>query len=279
MIVWNPSEVAFSIGNFGVRWYGLCWCIGLALAYVVVLKLYQRQRIPAEKFDSLFLYCFVGILVGARLGHCLVYEPGYFLSHPLEMVLPLRQMPDGDWKFTGYAGLASHGGTLGLMTALWLYVRKYKVNLMRVLDDIAVATPIAACFIRLGNLMNSEIVGKFTGSDYGFVFVHNGDTLPRHPGQLYEAVAYFLFFVVGLWLYKKYEQRVGQGFFFGYCLASILTFRVIVEFFKEVQEPWEVAMQQAIGLNQGQLLSLPFVVLGLYCLLGGKWCKKLGEHA
>ena len=144
MIVWNPSEVAFSIGNFGVRWYGLCWCIGLALAYVVVLKLYQRQRIPAEKFDSLFLYCFVGILVGARLGHCLFYEPGYFLSHPLEMVLPLRQMPDGDWKFTGYAGLASHGGTLGLMTALWLYVRRYKVNLMRVLDDIAVATPIAA---------------------------------------------------------------------------------------------------------------------------------------
>ena len=127
--------------------------------------------------------------------------------------------------------------------------------------------------------MNSEIVGKFTGSDYGFVFVHNGDTLPRHPGQLYEAVAYFLFFVVGLWLYKKYEQRVGQGFFFGYCLASIFTFRVIVEFFKEVQEPWEVAMQQAIGLNQGQLLSLPFVALGLYCLLGGKWCKKLGEHA
>ena len=229
MVIWDPTEVAFSLGSFDVRWYGLCWCIGLALAYLVVMKLYQRQQIPPEKFESLFLYCFVGILAGARLGHCLLYEPGYFLSHPIEMVLPLRETPDGAWRFTGYAGLASHGGTLGLMIALWLYVRKYKVNLMRVLDDIAVATPIAACFIRLGNLMNSEIVGKLTGSDFGFVFVRNGDTLPRHPGQLYEAVAYFVFFLGGLVLYKLRESRVGQGFLFGYCLTTIFTFRLLVE--------------------------------------------------
>ena len=279
MVIWDPTEVAFSLGSFDVRWYGLCWCIGLALAYLVVMKLYQRQQTPPEKFESLFLYCFVGILAGARLGHCLLYEPGYFLSHPIEMVLPLRETPDGAWRFTGYAGLASHGGTLGLMMALWLYVRKYKVNLMRVLDDIAVATPIAACFIRLGNLMNSEIVGKLTGSDFGFVFVRNGDTLPRHPGQLYEAVAYFVFFLGGLVLYKLRESRVGRGFFFGYCLTTIFTFRLLVEWVKEVQEPWEVAMQQAIGLNQGQVLSLPFIALGLYCMLGGKWCKRLGEQA
>lgn len=276
-VIWNPSEVVFALGTFSVRWYGICWCIGLALAYVVVLKLYQRQQIPPQKFESLFIYCFVGILVGARLGHCLFYEPAYFLSHPVEMVLPIRHLPDGTWKFTGYAGLASHGGTIGLIIALWLYVRKYQVNLMRVLDDIAVATPIAACMIRMGNLMNSEIVGKFTDSDYGFVFVQNGDTLPRHPGQLYEAVAYFLFFVVGLWLYRKYEHRVGQGFFFGYCLSTIFTFRLLVEFFKEVQEPWELTMQQTIGLNQGQLLSLPFIIIGFYCMLGGKWCKRLAE--
>lgn len=277
MIIWDPSITAFSLGHFEVRWYSICWCIALALGYIVVYKLYKQQRIPQEKFDPLFLYCFIGILAGARLGHCLLYEPGYFLSHPLEMVLPMRQLPDGSWHFTGYAGLASHGGTLGLMIALWLYVHRTKVNLMRVLDNIAIATPICACFIRLGNLMNSEIVGKFTNSDYGFVFVHNGDTLPRHPGQLYEAVAYFLFFFIGLWLHHRFPKRVGTGFFFGFCLTSIFAFRFVVEFFKEVQEPWEMAMQHAIGINQGQLLSLPFVALGLYCLLGGRWCRKLGE--
>lgn len=277
MIEWNPSIVAFSLGSFEVRWYSLCWCIGLALAYVVVYQLYKRQRIPQEKFDPLFLYCFIGILLGARLGHCLLYEAPYFLSHPIEMLLPIRHLSDGSWKFTGYSGLASHGGTLGLMIALGLYVRKYKVNLMRVLDNIAIATPICACFIRLGNLMNSEIVGKYTGSDFGFIFVQNGDTLPRHPGQLYEAVAYFVFFIIGILLYRRWKEKVGTGFYFGYCLATIFSFRFFVEFFKEVQEPWELAMQQTIGLNQGQLLSIPFVALGLYCLLGGKACRRLGE--
>lgn len=277
MVIWDPSVVAFSLGGVEVRWYSLCWCIGLAAAYYIMYKLYKQQQIPQEKFDPLFLYCFIGILVGARLGHCLFYEASYFLSHPLEMLLPVRQFPDGSWKFTGYAGLASHGGTLGLIIALWLYVRKYQVNLMRVLDNIAIATPICACFIRLGNLMNSEIVGKYTQSDFGFVFVHNGDSLPRHPGQLYEAIAYLVFFVVGLLLYKAYKNKVGTGFFFGFCLTSIFAFRFVVEYFKEVQEPWELSMQQLIYMNQGQLLSIPFIALGLYCLCGGKLCRRLGE--
>lgn len=267
MIQWNPDIVAFSLGPLEVRWYSLCWCIGLALAYVVVYKLYRRQGIPQEKFDPLFLYCFVGILAGARLGHCLFYEPAYFLAHPLEMVLPVRIDAAGEWHYMGYAGLASHGGTLGLIIALWLYVRRTGVKILHVLDDIAIATPITACFIRLGNLMNSEIVGKPTGTDYGFVFERLGEDFPRHPGQLYEAVAYFLFFWVGLWLYRRFSRRVGTGFFFGYCLAAIFTFRFVVEFFKEVQEPWEERMVGLVGLNQGQLLSLPFILLGAYFLL------------
>ena len=266
MVYWNPSLYAFSLGPFEVRWYGLCWVIGLALAYVVTQRLYRRQQLKYETFEPLFLYCFFGILIGARLGHCLLYEPGYFLSHPVEMFLPIRRLADGEWHLTGYAGLASHGGTLGLMLALWLYVRKVKVPLLQVLDNIAVATPIAACCIRIGNLMNSEIVGKYTGTDYGFVFMHNGDTLPRHPGQLYEAVAYAVLFVVGLWLYRRYERRVGTGFFFGFCLTGIFVFRFFVEFVKEVQEPWELALRSATGLDQGQLLSVPFIVLGLYCM-------------
>lgn len=186
------------------------------------------------------------------------------------MVLPIHKLADGTWKFTGYAGLASHGGTLGLMIALWLYVRKTGVKLLTVLDNIAIATPITACFIRLGNLMNSEIVGKFTGSDVGFVFVHLNETQPRYPAQLYEAIAYFLFFVIGVALYFRMKNKVGTGFFFGYCLATIFVFRFFVEYFKEVQEPWELHMQQLIGLDQGQLLSIPFVVLGLYCMLRKK---------
>lgn len=279
MWTWNPSEVALSLGSFGVRWYSLCWLIGLALSYIVVYKLYRRQGIPQEKFDPLFLYCFIGILAGARLGHCLLYDPGYFLSHPLEMVLPFRRLPGGGWHFTGYAGLASHGGTLGLMLALWLYVRRYKVNLMRVLDNIAIATPVCACFIRLGNFMNSEIVGKPTGGDYGVIFAQLHETFPRHPAQLYEAAAYLIFFLAGLWLYRRRGARVGTGYFFGYCLTAIFSFRFFVEYFKEVQEPWEVSMQQLVHLNQGQLLSIPFVILGLYCLSGGKWCRRLGEKA
>lgn len=277
MIYWDPSIIAFSVGPIEVRWYSLCWCIGLALAYIVVYKLYKQQQIPQEKFDPLFLYCFVGILAGARLGHCLLYEPGYFLSHPLEMVLPIHRLADGSWKFTGYAGLASHGGTFGLMISLWLYVKRTQVNIMRVLDNIAVATPICACFIRLGNLMNSEIVGKFTGTDMGFVFAHLNETQPRYPAQLYEAITYFVFFVVGLVLYAKFKNRIGTGFFFGYCLSTIFIFRFAVEFLKEVQEPWEIHMQQLIGLNQGQLLSIPFVALGIYCMIGGKWCKRFAE--
>ncbi|MBO6190558.1 MAG: prolipoprotein diacylglyceryl transferase [Alloprevotella sp.] len=276
-IIWNPDKVAFSILGHDVVWYGVMWVIGLALAYVVVLKLYKDQQIADEKFDPLFIYCFCGILLGARLGHCLLYEPGYFLTHPLEMLLPIKQMPEGGWRCTGYAGLASHGGTLGLIIALWLYVRKTGLNWMRVMDNIAVATPITACFIRLGNLMNSEIVGKPTDSPLGFVFVQNGEDFARYPGQLFEAAFYLLLFPIGLWLYRRYKAKVGTGFFFGWVLTCIFTFRFFIEFLKDVQEPWELDMVSAIGLNQGQMLSIPFVLVGAYCWIGGKYCRRLGE--
>lgn len=274
MVYWNPDNIIFTLGPVTLRWYALCWSIGLAAAYATVYKLYRRQGIGQDKFDPLFLYCFVGILAGARLGHCLLYEPGYFLSHPLEMLLPARQAADGSWHMTGYAGLASHGGTAGLMLALWLYVKRTGVALRTVLDNIAIATPVTAACIRIGNLMNSEIVGKATDGACGFVFQRLVDpatglpeNFPRHPAQLYEALWYALLFPVGLWLYRRYPKRVGTGFFFGWCLTSIFTFRFFVEYLKEVQEPWELTMQQAIGINQGQLLSLPFAALGLWCWL------------
>lgn len=272
-ILWNPDLFAFHIGSFSVRWYSLCWCFALLAGYFLVQRLYRQQKIDDKLFEPLFFYCFAGILIGARLGHCLFYEPSYFLAHPLEMILPMRETPYG-WKFTGYAGLASHGGTLGLMIALWMYVRKTKLNLMRVLDNIAIATPACAMFIRLGNLMNSEIIGKPTDVAWAFIF-ERVDLLPRHPGQLYEALCYLAFLIIGYILYRKYPQKVGTGFFFGFCLTSIFTARFFIEYTKEVQETWE----QSMMINMGQILSIPFIILGLYCMTGGKWCKKIAEKS
>ena len=273
-IIWNPNLFAFHIGSFGIRWYSLCWGIGLALAYILVRRLYKEQKIKDEYFDPLLLYCFVGILAGARLGHCLFYQPEYFLSsweHAVEMIVPMHHMADGSWKYVGYEGLASHGGTIGLIIALYLYYRRTHLNLWIVLDNIAIATPITACFIRLGNLMNSEIIGKVTDVPWAFIF-EKVDKVPRHPGQLYEAIAYAFFFFVGWYLYRHKPQKVGTGFFFGLCLTLIFTFRFFVEYTKDIQVDFESGM----FLNMGQLLSIPFVIIGIACMTGGKWMKKIG---
>lgn len=273
-ILWNPDLEIFRIGNFAIRWYSTCWLIGLALAYFIVKWLYKDQKVKDAYFDPLFMYCFLGILIGARLGHCLFYQPEYFLSswtHVVEMFLPIHQMADGSWKFTGYEGLASHGGTIGLMVALYLYYRKTGMNLWHVLDDIAIATPITACFIRLGNLMNSEIIGTPTNVPWAFIF-ERVDMTPRHPGQLYEAIAYFFFFFVMLHFYKRTSKKVGTGFYFGLCLTLIFTFRFFIEYTKDIQVDFESGMI----FNMGQLLSIPFIILGIACMRGGKWMKKLG---
>ena len=275
-ILWNPSDTALSFGPFTIHWYSLCWLIGLALAYLIVQRLYREQKVKEGLFDPLFVYCFIGILVGARLGHCLFYQPDIFLSswhHFVEIFIPIEFLSDGSWHFTGYRGLASHGGTLGLMIALWAYVRKTGMNLWQVLDNIAIATPVTACFIRLGNLMNSEIIGKVTDVPWAFVF-ERIDNLPRHPGQLYEAIAYAILFFIGWRLYRRMPQRVGTGYFFGLCLAYIFTARFFIEFTKEVQEAFEASLP----LDMGQLLSLPFIVLGVACMAGGKWMDRIAKR-
>ena len=290
-ILWNPS---LTFGPF--RWYSLCWLIGLVLAYFIVRHLFYEQGIAERTikkngkkevenvFDPLFIYCFLGILIGARLGHCLFYQPDYFLTsgkHIVEMFLPIHFMADGGWKFTGYEGLASHGGTLGLIIALWLYVRYSKIGIWTVLDNIAIATGTTACFIRLGNLMNSEIIGKVTDVPWAFIF-ERVDNLPRHPGQLYEAIAYAILFFIMWAIYKRSRNnpstntqhptpntqypQVGTGWYFGFCLFYIFTFRFLIEYTKDVQEAWEADML----FNMGQLLSVPFIIIGLYCMIRAK---------
>ena len=270
-ITWNPS---LTIGPF--RWYSLCWLIGLALATFVVKRLYKEQKIKDELFDPLFIYCFIGILIGARLGHCLFYQPDYFLTSwqgVVEMFLPIHILSEGGWEFTGYEGLASHGGTLGLIIALLLYVRKTKLSIWQVLDNIAIATGTTACFIRLGNLMNSEIIGRETDVPWAFIF-ERVDMLPRHPGQLYEAIAYALLFLIMWWIYRRempavsplatgHTQKIGTGWYFGFCLTYIFTFRFLIEYTKEIQENFEASLP----LDMGQILSIPFIIIGVICMV------------
>ncbi len=269
-ILWNPDLEAFHIGVLAFRWYSLCWLAGLLIAYLLMKKMYKEQKIKDELFDPLFIYCFLGILIGARLGHCIFYQPDYFLTSwkgIVEMFLPIHIDSYGSWHLTGYQGLASHGGTLGLMIALWLYVKNTGLGLWRVLDNIAIVTGTTACFIRLGNLMNSEIIGRATDVPWAFIF-ERVDMVPRHPGQLYEAIAYALLFLLMWTIYKKRPHYVGTSFFFGLCLTYIFTFRFLIEYTKEVQESFEEGML----FDMGQLLSIPFVIIGVFYMRKG-WKK------
>ena len=263
-LVWNPSLGPFSIMGFEIRYYSLCWVIGLLGAYYIVKKLYKKQGISEELFDPLFFYCFIGILVGARLGHCLFYQPDYYLSHPIEMLLPLKQTAEG-WKFTGYEGLASHGGVIGVITALILYKKKTGLKMVWTLDNIAIAAPFFSAMVRIGNFMNSEIIGTETDAPWGVIFVQAGETVPHHPAQLYEALAYIIIFFIGLLLYKRYSTKTGSGFFMGYCLFTIFTFRFFVEFIKENQ----VAFEDGMTLIMGQWLSIPLIITGAYFMIKG----------
>ena len=263
-IVWDPSIGPFSIFGFDIRYYSLCWVIGLLGAYLIVQKLYKKSGTGEELFDPLFMYCFIGILIGARLGHCLFYQPDYYLAHPIEMLLPIRHTVDG-WRFSGYEGLASHGGVIGVITALILYTRKTKLTMLWTLDNIAVAAPFFSAMVRIGNFMNSEIIGTETTLPWGVVFVQAGETAPHHPAQLYEAIAYMVIFLFGLLLYKKYKAKIGTGLFMGYCLFTIFTFRFFVEFIKENQ----VAFEEGMTLIMGQWLSIPLIITGAYFMIKG----------
>lgn len=261
-IHWNPDPVLFSVAGIAIRWYSIFWLIAIWAGSQVVYKLYKLKGLPMDTFQILFLYSFLGIFIGARLGHCLFYEPGYYLSHPLEIILPIHELPGGGWRFTGYAGLASHGGTLGLIIALALFCRKTRIHYLDILDMMGIAAPVAAGFIRLANLMNSEIIGMPADVPWAFVF-ERVDMLPRHPAQLYEALAYFLFFGVMVAIVWLRRGRCGRGFYFGLCITLIFLFRFFIEFLKERQVDFENAMP----IDMGQVLSIPFVVLGLYFVI------------
>ncbi|NEW78540.1 MAG: prolipoprotein diacylglyceryl transferase [Gelidibacter sp.] len=260
-IDWNPSPEIFKIGSFAVRYYSLMFVIAFMLGLFLMKKIFINDNIPIEKLDSLFIYTIIGTLLGARIGHFLFYEPEFFFRKPLEVLLPFRFSPK--FEFTGYAGLASHGAVIGIITAMYFFSKNVlKKPILFILDRITIPVAAAGVFIRLGNLMNSEIIGKPTNSDYGFIFRQLGEDFPRHPSQLYEAFGYLLVFILLWFVYWKTDKMKKSGYLFGLFFALLWSVRFLVEFFKEKQV--EGGENWMLGLNTGQVLSIPLIIMGLY---------------
>lgn len=255
-IHWNVDPVLIHIGSYGLRWYSMGFLVAFVLGYYIVRWMFRREGVRENYLESMLMYIFVAVLVGARLGHCLFYEPDYFCTsaHWTEIFWPFHE-----GRFTGFQGLASHGAAIGILAALWLYWRRYGMNPVWFLDRLVVVVALGGAFIRLGNLFNSEIYGVETTLPWGFVFERNGETVPKHPTQLYESLSYFVIFGVSLWYYVRKKGQFRTGTVFGWWLVALFGVRLMVEFVKNDQVDFEAGM----ALNMGQLLSLPFIVGGL----------------
>ena len=251
IIPWNVDPEIFRIGNFAVRWYGLLFASGFVFGYYIMKKIFKNEGLSDATLDRLTVYVAIGTIVGARLGHCFFYEPSYYLAHPIEILKV--------W----HGGLASHGAIIGNLIALWLFSRKEKKPFIWSIDRVVIVVALAGALIRLGNLMNSEIYGVETTLPWGFVFLRNGETAPKHPTQIYEALAYLITFGILMRVYWKNRGELRPGTLFGIFLIIVFGFRFLVEYIKEDQVAFEAAMK----LNMGQLLSIPCVIAGIVLLV------------
>ncbi len=257
-ITWNVSPEIFSIGSLSVRWYGLLFALSFFFGYLILLRIFKKEGIPSKVLDQLTTYMIVGTLVGARLGHCLFYEPGYYLSHPWKIMMI--------WE----GGLASHGAAIGIILTLVIFGRIKKLPFFWVIDRIVIVVALSGLLIRLGNLMNSEIYGIPTTLPWGFKFIRSSipaeGTVPRHPTQLYEGISYLFIFLYLLWYYYRKNGKPEPGYLFGMFLVLIFGVRFLIEFLKEPQ----VGFERSMVLNLGQVLSIPFVVGGILLVLYSK---------
>jgi len=246
VIPWDVNPEIFRIGSFAVRWYGLLFASSFLFGYIILQKVFKNENLSETVLDRLTIYVAIGTIVGARLGHCFFYEPGYYLANPGE-ILKI-------W----HGGLASHGAAIGIIIAIWLFIRKEKKEFTWAIDRVAIVVALSGFFIRTGNLMNSEIYGIETTVPWGFVFLRNGETAPKHPTQIYEALAYLIIFGILMWIYWRKKGEYIQGTLISLTLILIFVARFFIEFLKEDQ----VAFEASMSLNMGQLLSIPFIILG-----------------
>lgn len=251
IIPWNVNPEIFRIGDFAVRWYGLLFASGFVFGYYLMRRIFRNEGLTDATLDRLTVYVAVATIVGARLGHCLFYEPEYYLARPLEILKV--------W----HGGLASHGAAIAIPIALWLFARKERKPFIWALDRVVVVVALAGALIRLGNLMNSEIYGVETNLPWGFVFLRNGENAPKHPTQIYEALAYLTVFGILMRIYWKNLGKQKPGLLFGLFLILVFGFRFFVEYVKKDQVAFEAGMK----LNMGQLLSIPFVLIGIAILV------------
>jgi len=260
-IVWKVTPIAFTIpegvpllGGHEIRWYGILFALAFITSYWILSKMLKHEKQDDKLMDSLLMYAIVGTVVGARLGHCLFYEPGYYLSHPLE-ILKI-------WK----GGLASHGASIGMLIGFYLFSKKYKKPFLWTMDRVVIVVALGGAFVRMGNLMNSEIFGHVTSLPWGFYFVNSYDpnlaTDPRHPTQIYEALSYFIIFLITYRMYWKADGKPTPGKIFGWFLILLFSVRFLIEFLKEPQ----VGFEEHMILNMGQILSIPFILAGIILL-------------
>lgn len=266
---WHVNPVLLQIGRLGIRWYSLLFISGFILGYFIFRGFFRREKVSETLLDPLLYTLLIATIVGARLGHCLFYQPDYYLgswSGFAEIFMP--------WK----GGLASHGGAIALVLAMWWFASRYgkknDFDFLWIVDHLCITVAFAGCFIRLGNLFNSEIYGNVTSLPWGFIFDLRGETLPKHPTQLYEAVSYLVLGIILLGLYKKKLEKLPRGFFFGIFLIGCFGMRFLIEFIKEPQ----VGFEEGMALNMGQILSIPFIITGILILVFA-YRKKMPAYA
>lgn len=254
------------LGFIELRWYSLLFLLGFVFSYYVLTKVFKKEGLPVELLDKLTFYVVISTIIGARLGHCIFYEPEIYLRHPLKMILPFEGTPGTDFRFTGFQGLASHGGVIGIIIGLYIYARKYKRKYIWVLDTSTMVAGLGGTMIRLGNFFNSEIVGSPTTLPWGVKFEQLAPAnmsveqiIPLHPAQIYEAICYFIIFIVLITLYYKKYPNLKPGLITGLFFIMLFTSRFLIEFVKQDQ----VSFEEGMALNMGQILSIPFIIVGL----------------
>ena len=249
--IWNMNPVAFSFGSIRVFWYGILFASAILAGLEFMKWVYRIEGKNEEDLESMFLYITIGIVVGARLGHCIFYDPSYYLANPMKIFAV--------WE----GGLASHGGGSGVILALYLFAKKHKLNYLWLLDRVAIPTALFGFFVRMGNFMNSEIVGKPADVPWAIIF-QRVDMLPRHPAQLYEAVSYLSIFLLLTFIYKTKRTVLKNGFIFGLFLTLIFTARFLIEFVKVKQADYDTSF---LMMSTGQALSIPFLIIGVIIML------------